>query len=166
MATELIPVAGLRFYIGKTMTTQATDFVASDFTTANASPDAWVEVDGWETMGPVGDAVTDIATQLINRGRTTHQKGVADAPTMSNVFVKIPGDSGQTALISAGAPSNKNNYSIRIVGNETGVASPSYIYFLGLVMGTPEQGGGANTIRKINANIQINSNVVFVASVA
>lgn len=164
MAQELNPVAGMRFYIGKVMETQATDFTESDFTTANASPDAWVEVDGWEQMGPVGDSVTDIATQLINRNRTTHQKGVADAPTMTNVFVKIPGDAGQTALIAAGAPANKSNYSIRIVGSETDGITPSYIYLLGLVMGTPEQGGGANTIRKISANIQINSNVVFVAA--
>jgi hypothetical protein len=32
-------------------------------------------------------------------------------------------------------------------------------------MGTPEQGGGANTIRKLNATIQVNSNVVHVAAV-
>jgi hypothetical protein len=166
MAQELMPVAGMRFYIGKVMETQATDFVASDFTTAHASPDAWVEVDGWEQMGPVGDSVTDIATQLINRGRTTHQKGVADAPTMTNVFVKIPGDDGQTALIAAAAPSDKNNYAIRISGSETGVSSTSFIYLLGLFMGAPEAGGGANTIRKITANVQINSNVVFVDSVA
>lgn len=158
----LLPVAGMRFYIGKVMDDQATDFVESDFTTVHASPDAWVEVDGWEQMGPVGDAVTDIATQLINRGRTIHQKGTADAPTMSNVFASIPDDAGQLAVIAAGQPAVKDNYAFRVKGNETG--TPSEQYFIGLVMGTPEQGGGANTVRKLAVNIQINSNIVHVAA--
>lgn len=158
----LYPVAGLRLYIGAIMEDQATDFVESDFTTANASPDSWTEIDGWEQMGPLGDGAADIATTLINRNRTAHQKGTADAPTMSNVFKIVAGDPGQTKLIAAGVPSNKSNYSFRIVGNEGG--TPSKQYFLGLVMGTPEQGGSANTIRGLAANIQINSNIVYVAA--
>jgi hypothetical protein len=158
----LFPVAGMKLYIGATMNDSATDFVEADFTGANASPDSWVLVDGWEQMGPIGDGAADIATTLINRGRTVHQKGTADAPTMSNVFAIIAGDAGQTALIAAGQPSNKNNYTFKILGNETG--TPSKLYFLGLVMGTPEQGGGANTVRKLAANIQVNSNVVHVAA--
>ena len=159
----LLPVAGMKIYIGKVLNDQAADFVASDFTTLNASPDAWTLIDGWETMGPVGDNVADIATDLINRGRTIHQKGTAGAPTMSNTFAIIATDPGQLALIAAGAPAIKDNYSFRIVGNESGV-TPSYIYFIGLVMGTPEAGGNANTVRKLTANIQINSNVVHVAA--
>ncbi len=159
----LNPVAGMKFYIGSTLSDSSTDFAEADFTAANASPDSWVLVDGWEQMGAVGDAVTDIATTLINRGRTVHQKGTADAPGMSNVFAKIAGDAGQAALIAAGAASVKNNYTFKITGSET-TGTPSKIYFLGLVMGTPEQGGGANAVRKLAANIQINSNVVFVAA--
>lgn len=159
---SLLPVAGLKIYIGSVMSDQAADFVEADFTAANASPDSWVLIDGWETMGPVGDAVADIATTLINRGRTVHQKGTADAPAMSNTFAILPTDAGQLALIAAGLPSIKNNYSFKIVGNETG--TPSKLYFIGLVMGTPEQGGSANTVRKLTANIQINSNVVHVAA--
>lgn len=159
----LLPVAGMKIYIGHTMSDSADDFTESDFTGANASPDSWVLIDGWETMGPVGDAVADIATTLINRGRTVHQKGTADAPTMTNTFAIIASDTGQTNLIAAGLPSNKSNYTFKIVGNESG--TPSKIYFLGLVMGTPEVGGTANTVRKLTANIQINSNVVHVAAV-
>jgi hypothetical protein len=158
----LLPVAGMNIYIGKTMADSANDFVASDFTTLNASPDAWILIDGWETMGPVGDNVADIATTLINRGRTVHQKGTAESPTMANTFALIPTDPGQLALIAAGLPSIKDNYTFRIHGNETG--TPSEIYFIGLVMGTPEQGGTANTVRKLTANVQINSNVVHVAA--
>ena len=158
----LLPVAGMKLYQGAVMNDQASDFVEADFIAANASPDSWVLVDGWEQMGPVGDAAADIATTLINRGRTVHQKGTADAPPMSNVFAILPSDPGQIALIAAGKPSVKDNYSYKILGNETG--TPSKLYFIGLVMGTPEQGGGANTVRKLTANIQINSNVVHVAA--
>ncbi len=154
----LLPVAGMRIYIGNQMDDQATDFVEADFTAE--SPDSWIEIDGWQTMGPIGDAVTDIATDLINRGRTVHQKGTAGAPTMSNTFVQIAADPGQVAVVAAGQPANKDNYAFKIVGNETG--TPSKLYWVGLVMGTPEQGGGANTIRTLNVNIQINSNIVHV----
>ncbi len=158
----LFPVAGMKFYIGNVLSDSSSDLVAGDFTGANASPDSWILVDGWETMGPIGDGAADIATTLINRNRTVHQKGTADAPTMSNTFAIVAGDAGQTAIIAAGQPSNKSNYTFKIHGNETG--TPSEIYFLGLVMGTPEQGGGANTVRKLNVNIQVNSNVVHVAA--
>ncbi len=157
---DIRPIADMKIYIGKTMNTSSSAFVESDFTTANASPDAWVLIDGWETMGGFGDSSKDIATDLINRGRTLHQKGIAEASTMSNVFARIADDPGQLALIAAGSGSNKENYSFKVVGNEDG--TPSKIYFLGLVMGTPEQGGGANTVRKLSANIQINSNIVYV----
>ncbi len=163
--TNLIPVAGCKFYIGAVLEPTSSDFVAGDFTGANASPDSWILVDGWETMGPIGDAVTDIATALINRGRTIHQKGTADAPTMSNTFAILASDPGQIAMVAAGQPSNKANYSFKILGNEPSpIVNASIIYFSGLVMGTPEQGGGANTIRKLNVNIQVNSNLVHVAA--
>lgn len=158
----LLPVAGMKIYIGAVMDDQAADFAEADFTAANASPDSWIEIDGWEQMGPIGDGAADIATQLINRGRTIHQKGTADAPPMTNVFKIIADDPGQLALIAAGTPSVKDNYSFKIVGNETG--TPSKMYFIGLVMGTPETGGGANTIRSLNATIQVNSNIVHVAA--
>ncbi len=160
----LLPVAGMKIYMGAVLNDKSTDFVASDFTSVNGSPDSWILIDGWETMGPVGDKVADIATTLINRGRTIHQKGTADAGNMTNVFAYIPGDVGQTAVIAAGLTSVKNNYSFRIAGSETGT-TPSYIYFIALVMGTPEIGGQANTVRKLTVDITINSNVVYVAAV-
>ena len=161
----LLPVANMHIYIGAVLEPTSADCVAGDFTAANASPDSWINIDGWVNMGPVGDAVNLITTALINRGRDTHQKGTASAPTMSNTFTIIAADAGQTALRVAAAASNKANYSFKIVGNEPSpIVNPSIIYFSGLVMGAPEQGGGANTIRTLNANIQVNSNVVFVAA--
>ncbi len=159
---SLLAVAGQKFYIGHVMEDSASDFIETDFTSIHASPNAWTEVDGWETMGAIGDAVTDIKTDLINRNRAIHQKGTADSPAMSNVFALIADDAGQLAVRAAGQPSVKDSYAFRIKGNESGTASE--IYFIALVMGTPEQGGGANTVRKLAINLQPNSNFVFVAA--
>lgn len=154
------PVAGMRIYIGGVLAKKNSDWVAADF-----AGQSWTEIGGWETMGPLGDAVADIVTPLINTGRDDHQKGTASSPTRSDVFVAIDDDAGQILLVAAGQPSNKNNYAFRVDGNESGVSTVSKRYFMGVVMGTPEQGGGANTARKISATTQPNSNIVRVAAV-
>jgi hypothetical protein len=157
---DLYPVAGMKIFIGGAIVSKSADFVEADFNTQ-----VWVPIDGWETMGAIGDAVALISTPLINRGRDVKLKGTANAPSMQNQFAVLPADPGQVALIAAGVPSNKNNYAFKIEGNEGGT-SPSERLFIGLVMGTPEQGGGANTAQLMSATIEINSNIVKVAAVA
>lgn len=158
---SLIPIAGERFYIGGVVADKATDFVASDF-----AGETWVEVDGWVTMGALGDSAEVISTLLINRNRVIKQKGPADAGSMQNQFARIPDDAGQDALIAAGAAANKNNYAFKITGNETvGFDSPSERLFIGLVMGTPEPGGAGNVIRMLDATVEINGNPVIVDAV-
>ncbi|GGB00580.1 hypothetical protein GCM10011491_30970 [Brucella endophytica] len=157
---DLYPIAGKKIYIGGVMASQAADFTAADF-----SSQTWTLIDGWETMGPVGDAVALITTPLINRGRDVKLKGTANAPSMQNNFAVLPGDPGQTALIAAGQPSNKNNYAFKIEGDDAPVGgTPSQRLFIGLVMGTPEQGGTANTADLMQGTIEINSNIVKVAA--
>lgn len=159
---SLYPVAGCRIYIGGVLADKATDFVAADFTSQT-----WVEVDGWSQMGQIGDAGALITTPLINRGRDVKQKGTANAGSMQNVFAIVPGDAGQTALRAAAAPSNKSNYAFKIELNDKpdGVgATASQRLFVGLVMGAQETGGAANTVRNLEATIEINSNVVPVAA--
>ncbi|PWJ81480.1 hypothetical protein C7441_11011 [Pseudaminobacter salicylatoxidans] len=161
--TDLYPVAGMRFFLGGAKETQAEDFTAADF-----EDEIWKEVDGFETMGAAGDTAALIATDLINRGRTVKQKGVANAGQMQCNFAILAGDPGQTALIAAGAASNRNNYAVKIVGNDapaTGTdPKPSERLFVALVMGTPEQGGSANTVQMMQATLEINSNIVKVAA--
>lgn len=156
---DLFPVAGCHFYIGTTKATQTTDFVEADF-----AGQSWVEVDGWSQMGAFGDAAALITSQLINRGRDIKQKGTTNAGSMQNVFAKIDADPGQVALIAAAAGSNKNNYAFRIDFNDADGGDPSKAYFVGLVMNANEAGGQANTIRNLNATVEINSNIVRVAA--
>lgn len=159
MAGDLYPVAGCHIYIGNQKATQTTDFVEADF-----NGQSWVEIDGWSQMGAFGDAAALIVTQLINRSRDVKQKGTANAGQMQNVFARIDDDEGQIAMRAAAAGAQKNNYAFRLDFNiATGQSTPPKAYFVGLVMGAQEAGGGANTIRNLNATIEINSNIVFVA---
>lgn len=48
------------------------------------------------------------------------------------------------------------------VHTRTTVPSPTYLYFIGLVMSAVEQGGNANTAQMLNSTTEINSNVVTV----
>lgn len=238
---DLYPVAGSKIYIGGVLDSKAFDFIAADFASQE-----WVEIDGWETMGAIGDAAQEIATDLINRGRTVVQKGTRRAAAMENNFAIIAEDPGQIALIAA--EKSKFNYAFRVVGDDAppttpkaatiSIAAPGVIssvahgfaigqrvqfsttgtlpsglvpgtdyyvvaavaantfsvaatpggtaiettgtqsgthtvqainlgsqrLFIALVMGAPEQGGQANTIKMVNATLGINSNIVKVAA--
>ncbi|MGX9443860.1 hypothetical protein ACWX0K_14960 [Nitrobacteraceae bacterium UC4446_H13] len=161
--TDLYPVAGSKIFIGGTMATQSDDFDAADFTSVT-----WVEIDGWSQMGAVGDAAQVISTDLINRGRTTKQKGTRNAGSMQNVFAKIAADAGQAALIAAEKTSSNYAFKIEFDDAATSPASPtpqpSKVYFVGLVTSAQQAGGTANTVQNINSTIEINSNVVNVAA--
>jgi hypothetical protein len=153
-------VAGCKFFIGGAIADKTTDFVAADFTSQ-----AWVEVKEWDTMGDLGDAAADIASQIIGEQRDKHAKGTRNAATMENVFNADPSDAGQTAIIAA--EKTINNYAFKIELNDkpaVGAAPKNgQRLFIGLVNSARETGGGANTIRKLNVSIQPNSNIVSVA---
>jgi hypothetical protein len=105
MANELYPVAGMRIFIGGAISVSAADM-------------SWTEIDGWATMGALGDNSEVITQPLINRGRDYKMKGTANAGSMQNVFALAAADPGQIALIAAAQPSNKNNYAFKIASND------------------------------------------------
>lgn len=159
---DLYPVAGAKIYIGGAKASQAADFVAADFTS-----ETWVLIDGWTQMGNIGDASQVINTDLINRGRTVKQKGTKNAGSMQNTFAVISSDAGQIALLAAEGSSQNYAFKIAFDDAATSPASPTPTpttkYFVGLVTSAQEAGGAANTVRNLNATIEINSNVVTVA---
>lgn len=114
MAGELYPVAGCRFFIGGIIAVGSIDLVEADF-----AAQSWTEVDGYSTMGAIGDTSALITQALINRGRDYKQKGTANSPSRSDNFAVVAGDEGQAKLIAAGQPSDRNNYAFRIVLNDT-----------------------------------------------
>ncbi|WP_127524582.1 hypothetical protein [Mesorhizobium sp. Z1-4] len=145
-------VAGSRFYIGGTIADQNSDFAESDF-----SGQSWTEVDGWETMGDLGEEPNIITTSVINRNRDKAQKGTRQVVTMENRFTIYPDDAGQLACIAAEA--DDDNYAFRLV-----FPSGAQRLFIGLVVSSREIGGTANTPRMLQVNIARNSNVVKVAA--
>lgn len=158
---SLYPVAGSKLYIGGVLADKATDFVEADFTSQT-----WTAIDGWEQMGSIGDTAQIITSSLINRGRDVKQKGTRNAGSMQNVFAIVPSDPGQIALIAA--EKTVSNYAFKIEFPDkpaTGSApTPSQRLFIGLVTSAQEAGGEANTVMKLNATIEINSNIVPVAA--
>lgn len=146
----LHPVAGSRFYIGGVVQDKNADFVESDFDAIT-----FVEVDGWQLMGDLGEEPTIINTSLINRGRDLAQKGTRQVVNMENRFAIFPDDPGQLALYAA--EGTDDNYACKIVFPDGRVR-----LFIGLVASAREIGGEANTITMLQANIARNSNVVRV----
>jgi hypothetical protein len=73
----LYTISGEKIYIGPVKEPTSVDFISSDFT--GTSPDQWILIDGWITMGQLGDSAAVITTSLINRGRDVKQKGTNNA---------------------------------------------------------------------------------------
>jgi hypothetical protein len=155
----LFPVAGCHIYIGGVLSDKSTDFVAADFSTQ-----VWTEIDGWTNAGPIGDSGQLITTPIINRGRDTKQKGTSNAGAMANEFTQIILDPGQILLLAASIPTDKSNRAIRVDLNDAVGGAPSKRFFIALIMNAVESGGGANTIRMLKSDFEINSNIVRVAA--
>jgi hypothetical protein len=154
---DLYAVAGAKFFIGNAaMAAPSDDVAAADFAAVT-----WVEVADWQTMGAIGDAAAEIATDLISRGRTVVQKGTRRSPAMQNVFAVNSSDAGQIALIAA--EKTRSNYPFKIEFDDApSGGTPTTEYFIGLVMSAQEQGGGANTARMLAATVAPNTNIVTV----
>lgn len=158
---DLYPVAGSKIYIGSaSMAVPTADVTESTFDSVS-----WTRVADWQNMGAIGDSGALISTDIIDRGRTVKQKGTYNAGSMQNNFAVNADDAGQIALIAAAG--SRNNYPFKIEFDDAPEGgTPTIKYFLGLVMGAQEQGGGANTVRLLQATIEINSNVITVPAAA
>lgn len=158
---DLYAVAGAKFYIGNAAMAAPT----TDVNEATFAGVTWVEVSDWQTMGAIGDAASEIATDLISRGRTVVQKGTKRSPAGAQNFAVNTTDAGQIAMIAAA--DDKNNYPFRVVFDDAPVGgTPTLKYFIGLVMSAQEQGGGANTARLLSCNVAPNTNIVTVPAAA
>lgn len=156
---QLYPVAGAKISIGPAANVPDDDADAADFASV-----VWTEIKGWQTMGSVGDTATLITESVISNARDLKAKGTRNAGSMQNNFIILPNDAGQLALIAAEATSNNYPFKIEFDDAPAGAdPTPTIKYFYGIVMSANEQGGGANTARLLQGNIEVNSNVVTVA---
>lgn len=152
---DIFATSGSKFYIGQSLASKTTNFVVSDF-----AAQSWVEVGFVETIGAFGDEASSVTFDSIGASRTYKLKGNRNAGDIALVAAINYGDQGQATL--RGAESTPNNYAFRVQFNDmpAGGSTPSYRYFIGLVMSAREQLDGANNVMKLNATIGINSNVV------
>ena len=158
---DLYAVAGATFFIGSAAMTVPND----DVDEADFAGVTWIEVDGWQTMGAIGDASAEIATDIINRGRTVVQKGTKRAPASQNNFAVNTADPGQIAMKAAA--NSKSNYPMRVLYDDAPPAgTASEQMWIGLVMSAQEAGGGANTARMLNCNVAPNTNIVDIPAAA
>jgi hypothetical protein len=117
---DLVAVAGGRFFIGGPLEAGITDFTEASF-----ASQTWVEADGWETRGDVGDSAELITTSLINRGRDFKQKGTFNAGSMENSFSFLIFDPGQAALIAASKI--RQQYAFRALYSDTPIVKTSVV---------------------------------------
>lgn len=157
---NLYAVAGAKIYIG----TVAIDVPTDDVDATDFAGVTWTRIADWTQCGSFGDTAALISTDVIDRGRTVKQKGTKNAGQMQNTFAINTTDAGQLALISA---ANGNlNWPFKIEWDDAPAGddpTPTINYFLGLVMTAEQAGGSANTVRSLNATIEINTNIVTVA---
>jgi hypothetical protein len=145
---ELYAAAGARIYIGGILATKNANFVVGDF-----ASQTWVEVDGFQSMGAIGDTSEVITTQLINRGRDLKQKGTKNAGTYEAKFVIVASDAGQAVLKTA--QGSNENYAFKIT-----YPSGETEYFIALVMTRARADGEANDVLARTVTLEINSNIV------
>ncbi|WP_404404893.1 hypothetical protein [Pelagibacterium halotolerans] len=157
---KMFATANTKIFIGGVTADQDTDFVEADF-----SGETWTEIGGTTNLGQIGDTAELITSNQITRGRTKKAKGTFNAGSMAIVCDLDPDDAGQTALAAAGGA--RDNYAFKIEFDDApSGGTPSTRYFIGLVMGTPEVFEDANSAKKLNTTIEVNSNIVKVAAAA
>lgn len=100
---------------------------------------------------PVKFSTTGALPTGITAGTTYY---VIAAGLTANSF-QISATPGGAAITTTGTQSGTHT--------ATTAPIPSQAYFAALVMSSPQAGGEANTIRNINATLEINSNIVFVS---
>lgn len=115
---DLVAVAGGKFYIGGVKTYGNVDWVEADY-----ASQVWVEVDGWQTRGDLGDTSELLVTPLINRGRDAVQKGTFNAGSMENGFTFLSDDAGQLAMTAASK--TRLEYAFRAMHSDTAAVKSS-----------------------------------------
>lgn len=160
MSSRLFATAGSKIYIGAAKAFTGTDFVAADFSSV-----AWTEIGGTTNLGATGDSAELITSAQIGEGRLRKLKGVKNAGSASLVCDASYDDAGQLALVAAAQ--SPLSYAFKLQFNDApSGGTPSIRYFTAYVMSASEELGEANSVAKLNATLEIDSNIVRVAASA
>jgi hypothetical protein len=158
--TVLTVNAFTKAFIGPAKAFLGTDFTLTDFTTG--SP-VWAEIKGLTDLGAVGDSAELISSNQLGVGRTRKAKGVRNAGSMAIICDQDLTDSGQLALVAA--EKTRNSYMFKIeLDDEPSGGTPSLRYFVAFVMSATEGFNDASQTVKLNATLEVDSNIVRVAA--
>jgi len=162
---RLFATAGTKVFIGPAKAFSDTPLTTADFPSSGGSPITWTEISGTTNLGSAGDTSELITSNHIGSARVRKLKGTKNAGTMTVVCDLDYDDDGQNALLVAEAA--KESYAFKIQFNDapTGGA-PSLRFFVAYVMSAEEQFDEANSVQKLNATLEIDSNIVKVAAAA
>lgn len=157
--SNLFATAGSKLHIG----TAAMAFGGSDFVAADFDEVTWTEVTGLTNLGSAGDSATLVTSDQIDRSRTRKLKGTRNAGTMTVVCDLDYADAGQLAIIAA--EKTALTYPFKVTFNDAPAGgTPSQRLFVALVMSQTEEWNEANNAMKLNATLEIDSNIVRVAA--
>lgn len=156
----IFATAGASVSMGQVVSSQTTDFVASDF-----DSQSWVDISWIENIGSFGDEASEVTFDSIDTGRTQKLKGQRNAGNMELVCGIDEDDDGQYNLRSAEATDYDWAFRVTFDDAPSG-GTPSYRYFIAKVMSAREELGGANNVAKLMATLAINSNIVAVGASA
>lgn len=158
--SHIFATAGTVIAIGPVLTSDGTDFEATDFTTGSPT---YTDIGGTTNLGSAGDTSELITSNHIGTARTRKAKGTRNGGSMELVMDLDYADAGQIALIAA--EKTKDTYAFRVTFNDAPAGgTPSIRYFSALVMSAAEQLDEANATMKLNATLEIDSNIVRVAA--
>ena len=158
---KLFSTAGSKIYIGPAKAYEDTDFTSTDFPSSGGSAITWVEIKGHTNLGGVGDTSELITSDHIGIARTRKLKGTRNAGSMTLVCDLDYSDAGQAALLAAEAA--RHSYAFKIVLNDAPPGgTPSIRFFVAYVMQSAEEFNEANSVMKLNATLEVDSNVVRV----
>lgn len=157
--SNLFATAGMKVHIG----TAPMSFTGTDFTAASFNSVSWTEIKGHTNLGSAGDTSELITSNQIAAARTRKLKGVRNAGSMELVCDLDYADPGQIALIAA--EKTIYAYPFRLTLNDAPPGgTPSARYFVALVMSQSEQYDEANSVMRLAATLEIDSNIVRVAA--
>ncbi|WP_275789105.1 hypothetical protein [Pararhizobium gei] len=157
--------AGSKLYIGPVLAAKNTDFVAADF---SAILDDFEEITSMESMGQLGDTSRAVPIELIDQARDKTLKGTRSAGNMEIVCAQDAADPGQINMIAAERTPFDYAFKVELNDKPAAGSAPknSVRFFIGKVMSQQEVYEGANSVRKTNFIIAVNSNIVRVAASA
>lgn len=161
--SHLFATAGAKLYIGGAKAFTGTDFTASNFPTEGEGAITWVQIKGTTNLGSAGDTSELITSNQIGIARTRKAKGTRNAGAMEIAVDLDYADAGQLALIAA--EKTKETHAFKLVFNDAPAGgTPSERLFVALIMSAAEQFDEANSVMKLNASLEIDSNIVRVAA--